>query len=436
MLSEMLPTKVLATFALCTLAIASCGDSGPTLPDTVGTDTLGTDTVRLDTGNVFVDFCSQSLPVWLAYRPADGDWTQVAANAEGTFELTPAERTEVAFVTWSGAVGGYATVIWRLAENELRDRAASPCRPDSGSVAVSVPFSGTQNQMLRLALGGRELTGYSPASMSVAGLSGEAVDLVVTSESFALGAFAGKVIVRRNVQPSNGGTLPVLNFDGSEAVPMFPHGLTVSGENGENSLAHFRFTSARGASLSLPLDGGSTLQGIPAAQLQSGDVHQVDVFAVNCVQTSCPDHVTVRYARKYYADPVDQVLALGPAVAPATITTAGSSPNLRARVEMAVQAEYSDLLHVDMSQGGGVNRSLDMYTSAAFAGVAAGGAWDATVPDLSMAPGFETDWGMSGAAAAGVYVRVWGGPVSLLVGGRPRAGDALVGAQDDGPVVP
>jgi hypothetical protein len=82
---------------------------------------------------------------------------------------------------------------------------------------------------------------------------------------------------------------------------------------------------------------------------------------------------------------------LGPTLNSPTITTIGTSPNVRLRAQVGAQSAYSGTMSL-IVRGATSKNEVEVTVTSGYAG-AASSAWDVSVPDLTPS-GFNSAWGI------------------------------------------
>lgn len=237
-------------------------------------------------------FCgSNPLPVFLAFQDGSSPFTAVTAAGDGSFTTTIASARGAVVIVQP--IAGYTIQLRYASTAELQAMAAAQCtaplvtKTVHGTVA-NVPA----NQYYAVAIAGAQAivppggaTAYTLDKVLdgvrdlVAGLATVGTDVAVPS----------RFIIRRDLNPAAGSSLPVLDFAGSEAFDPASGTLAIAGLPGAAKRdVNFGFLTANGTTSMT----GSTEQtvatqlpwyGVPAAKLRAGDLHTIvaetdDVF--------------------------------------------------------------------------------------------------------------------------------------------------------------
>jgi hypothetical protein len=327
------------TLAL-TISGTSLGQSDRTISATVAiTPYTG------GTGNVSLDFAScptSKKPIWVAYQDGDGAWTQILGTSD-------AYRFNVA-----SARGGYAFVsrdltatltVWLATRAELTRSTNLPCGVLAGA---QKQLSGTVTglgggEVAYVGLGG---TYSDPEGGPVAGpftlfgVHDGSQDLIAYRSSAAAFSTRERVIVRRDQNIANNGTLGMLDFDGGEPFAPATASVTVTGI-GSSQAAHYMayYAGAQCSYYDLYDDasiGGSFLmRGIPSPHQRPSEFHGLMVYAPN----------PTRYALETFHTIADRVVAL-PAPLTAPTITAPPGGHKRIQVSLTLPDEYQESLYL------------------------------------------------------------------------------------------
>jgi hypothetical protein len=209
-----------------------------------------------------------------------------------------------------------------------------------------------------------------------------------------------KVIVRRDLTPADGATLPPLDFSGAEAVNATVARLTFlnAGASPISAATWFSTGSDMGTIIGSP--AGSVIPdqyaGVPLALLDADDGHALQIIARDPVPRANNE---LRSVTLYFRAVIDRTVDLGPVISMPTITTLAGSPVIRPRAQVVRQSEYGDAISVLFQQNDeppldATNRSVSVsYLREYFTTPPA--TWDLQVPDLSNVPGFDPAWGLT-----------------------------------------
>ena len=388
-------------------------------------------------------FCSDDAPAWFAVQDGSGPWTHVTGtNNSFTFHFT-STKVGIAYVTTSATSGSDLTVVYATAA-ELQGVGGTTtvgCTSGGKSVNGSVANVGASElATISLASSSATVVGGSANTFQLTGLPQGTHDLIASritqtisgsSISYAL----NRLIIRRNLDPANGSTLPVLDFAGSESFAPATANVTIGNLGSDQALAEAGLTTANGTSAGFFFSSPSTATtlpyyGVPDAKLATGDLHSLTVFAT---PPGSGSPSTSRVASLYFRSVTDRTVTLGSTLGVPTITTVATTPYLRLRAQLAAQSEYNRLAGIFYTQGSGASeRSVSVMMTAAYAGTAS---YDLTIPDLSAASGWNNAWGLQPAVATNWTEIEAGGSFNFFFPGQhPTDGSTVLYATRSGTI--
>jgi hypothetical protein len=367
------------------------------LPEQTSPANLNVLAVAGGSGNTTVALCSDFIPLWLAYRDGEAGWVRVALTGTKYQFNISSGRGAVAFVTAVSLSNGSSVTALNIAygtPEELSIR--TQCYSPTGKT-VDGTFAGLgPSESAEIVLGGRN-TFVFPSSLGSFRLTDVRDGLV------DLFAFKGpdnpvartRGIIRRGLNPPNGSTLPLLDFEGAEAFDLATATATLEGPIAPDgpfpvvSLYHSESeTPDFLASAAADLGGGRyKYVAVPLAKQGPGELN------VLLAQGGDGTQGDIRLAVSFFKDPTDRTIALGPRLATPTVTIVSTTPYVRPRVVGAVQPEYHDVISAFLRQQ--LSTSLLETNIQIFADYLAGATnYDLTVPDFSGTSGWNDAWGL------------------------------------------
>lgn len=355
-------------------------------------------------GNVTFRFCdTDRFPLWLAFRDGvNGAWTRVLPGANQTYSFTINESVgAVAYVLPQDASGTAAT-IFQQSRAELIAAGTAECTSNPITKTVNGTVAGLNiGQSAYVGLAGSLTVVAAPlTAFTLTGVDDRLSDIVAARTSFDFGTLQtvpDRYLLRRNVNPAAGSTMPVLDFNGVEAFAPATATYTLANAGGDQVTVVGGFFTANGSAAYFALgalQGGAsrTVYGIPSARTQAGDLHQVQAIATG------GNGATVRGVTQYNRELQDRTLTLGSNLNAPTFSTLASAPYQRYRAAGTFQAEYNQEITVSYQQTvGGNARAWTIYASSAYLNGAASYALD--IPDLSAVAGFNNSWGLQTGTA-------------------------------------
>jgi hypothetical protein len=375
-----------AALVLLCAALAGCNDT-PTEPATVGPT------------DVAVAYCTGLEPAWVAFQDGDGQWTRVRPTIEGA--------NTVFHLALHTARGGIATLV-PLADGTLTqlsvlyglpgelatvgDTNRLDCTFDVKTVVGRVVgLRVDESALVSAGLFGRAIVHAQNDSFTLVGLASGSRDLVVTRTTPVAGIpTVTGIILRRNVDVPDGGSIPPLDFASPEVFAPATSTVTIAGLGADAAISgtHLRTSNGETTLSFVPNQGAAPSRSyfpVPESRLLPGDLQELSVA------TSGPNTFNRRFDL-YFRTPGDRTVALGAsAVAPA-ISVISTSPALRVRARFVPQGDYDRSASI----------FFDQVANSVFVGVvmtagyaaATGGGYDLVVPDLSAAEGFSPTWAL------------------------------------------
>lgn len=368
---------------------------------------------------------------WFAYQNDGGAWTTPEGNS---FAVDATDKLTVAVARPYARLGGASGSlgIYRLTADQAQ--VMFDCAPHSTSFLYPNRWSGVVSGLrgdtaadvtAGIANGWRATAAHPTFTLGL--MPDTAVDLLaVRVHQVGSAKWEPDVMIARPAQRyPDGATLPPIDFDSSEAFPLQRSVLTVS--NVPTLFASGRYTplqfqnQVRSATGEITMSAGALS---PLDSRLSPASITTAIFAVPANRQWVPLTHSVRlsvwtdeigpptseiWAIVYYHAAGDRRIVFPPELRAPTIGDEATSPFRRVRFDMPAQPEYDaavDVIFYDSQ-----NDSFELYaTKEYFGGMPS--VWTLSVPDLSRAPGFTSDW----APRAG--------PISWLLAARNQLGSA------------
>jgi hypothetical protein len=375
--------------------------SGAGIANASATFTLTVQQATAGSGNVTwtFGFCGTGdIPVWVAAQDGNGAWQRVV-GANNSYSFTITSTGGIAYVTQNGA-NDFDINFYYGSLAEMQSRGGTIC-PTAATKTVNgtVANMGTSLQAM-VTVGGGAASVLSPATtFQVTGVGSGAVDLVASRLGIdlanpAAGFQVNKMIIRRGINPADGSTLPVLDFNAAEAFNPIARTLTINGGAGGEQLAAgaVYFTAAGGsATMGTGLATGNTANyaSVPSANQLATDLHVISAFGTTVGGGAS---ASSRIVTEVFKDAVNKTMTLPSALSTPTFTTLATAPYLRNRVQLTRQAEYSNAWVLGYAQTG---RSVAVFISSGYLG---SDPFDFAFPDFSTVAGWQNTWGLTGGA--------------------------------------
>lgn len=355
------------------------------------------------TGNTVFRFCGTpaDIPIWFGFQ--DGSrWTRITAGANNTFTLDLPSPTSVTWVTQHGADDFRINVVAGT-DDEIRSLIPGLCPSPANRTAIgSVTGFGATDQV-QVVLGPRAPTTpptFGSPNFSFAALPDGAMDLLATRSVLSTGLLAAnRVLLQRNVNPVNGGSVGALDFNSSSAIVPESNTLTAAGAVGGEQLSLSSALRTAGGSLinlstAFPNSGSSgVFHHLPSTAVQAGDFHLLQAAAS---ATAGGSSVT-RTVSQTVASPTSRSLTLGAVPGEPNVFAYATSPE-RVRFNSFIpdQADYRRLyVAAWYQQSGNTRRDVTMTVTDALAPISSGNLGtnaQIRVPDFTSAPGWNTFW--------------------------------------------
>ncbi len=351
-------------------------------------------------GNVQWRFCETGrFPVWFGVRSGtSGAWTQVAPGASNTYAFPFAQAGQVAYVL--NSTSGFEIEIFNATPTDAARLAANECvqqparKTVMGSVTNVLPGRASV-----IAMSGAFTIVPDPLStFTLQGVHDGPTDLIAMMGFLGTSGFSqfNRVVVRRNINPASGATLPVIDFEGPESFPS-------AGVNGfYDNVGTDQFSvimalrTSNGTSgtfyTDLPaVDNPRPLWGLPSAARAAGDLHVMTAVTTNVVSP--------RQIIRYTSGIASGINTFGPLLSVPTVTVLGNSP-VRIRSVGLWQAEYGSGASASFvqSQSAPNARALTINGSREFFGTGAT-EYIFEIPDFSAAPGWNPIWMLQGGVS-------------------------------------
>jgi hypothetical protein len=180
-------------------------------------------------------------------------------------------------------------------------------------------------------------------------------------------------------------------------------------------------TNTYGAiSASQPTGSSSVVYSVPAGKMQPADLHEL------LVEANQPNFVAGRLSVTYAGALADRTEALSPALSAPSVSTVVTSPYVRLRGQLPVQAEYPALARFIYFQDGGASadRLIFIVLTKGYLGATPAATWDVVTPDFGIVFGFNTNWMLSTSSI--IYqADAYSGSGAVLFGAVPVVGNVV-----------
>jgi len=405
-------TLTLTAGATATTGTATLTITGTATGLTPRTATLGTTVTAASTGggggsgNISLGFCGdEEIPVWAAYQDGSGPWTRVTADANKVFRFqVNADKGAFAYAT-TDEDGSYH-FIWYYTRAEMIRLGSNPCAVGGGKeVNGSVSGLGALESAI-ISMGGSvaNVNLGGPSTFTLPAVEDGPQDLVAARWALSLSGSTpsltpNRMIIRRNLNPAPGSTLPVLNFATEGFAPASATMTITGGGAGEQAIFLGLFLTDKGGVSSYFVGVPSSsftasYYGVPSAELRTGDVHLVQAIAATISTGDSPIPPPTRQVGSVFREVTNRTVALGPALSTPTITTLTGGTHGRVRMQLPLQTEYRQYVAAAFNQEDQNDRQRVVQVLATGDYIGSGGTADLSIPDLSGVPGWNNAWGL------------------------------------------
>jgi hypothetical protein len=386
----------------CVVVGVACWDrvvapEGPTYPPV------------FDIGPVKVDFCSDSIPTWFAYKDGDSAWKTMIPDPMGTVEFTPTtNKIGIAFVQDGASSTTRRTTVWFVSSLEARHLTGANCVEGNGPVSLTATVAGLDSGIIEISIA--DSSRSNQTSLSFTGLPSRKVDVIASTSQ--------KIEIRRDITPVSGTALAQFNVASAAFVPLVQ--LTAVAD-----FAGLSFLSRNGTTHALSAF-------VPPSLLQIGDLHRMSFAAsVQCIAAPCTN-VGGRFAERYMYQGSATGVPLGAHLSSdPTVTVASTTPYLQARLQLPPQPDYATGVALTVSNTTAFPGRPYMRVVWTSAYIGLPGSWDLTFPDLSGIAGWQPEYGIPYVASDGsgphtfAHLMAFAGRYPRPLPIAPHAGDAL-----------
>jgi hypothetical protein len=302
-----------------------------TVPDGGGNGGGGSGTLSFD----FTMCPAEQQPLWFAGQTGNGPWTRVVGNGQVyTFPVSGDGG-----YAWHARPGGqFITQAIYFHGGELPDSPVVMC-PFGTATMTGTAAGLAPTDLANVSVGGGNavVVGVSPAFEITRANTGTH-DVVGYRQNLQdPGGPGERVLIRRDVAVSDGGSLGTVDFGGAEAFTPATATLTVEGTGG-HPMIHLMGYETGTTCESAPLYSGAvgtasqvTMRGVPADRQRPTDLHTVTATVM--------DPAGARIVQSWFHALGNRTLDAPPGVTPSL--SALSGPYLRLRTTVQVPAAYT-----------------------------------------------------------------------------------------------
>lgn len=402
------PTSVTATTSTLTVAATAAATPGSYTVTITGTGTgvsnqsttvnaVVTAAPPPSNGNATWTFCFATAPIWFAVQDGLASFARVTAGSNSDYKFSINSATgAVAYVT--SLNGSFTLNIVYGTQAELIAQGTTIC-PGGTSKTLTGTFGGVAaGDQATVSMGGAFATGttsYTLNNVPAGVLDLIASDAATTINGTTIATQVKKIIIRRNQNPANNATLPVLDFSATEAFTPATATITLANGGSDFLASSSLYFTANGAAGAFATDISTsptrTFYGVPAAQQVAGDLHGITALSTVINGTTVNQ---VRSVTTYFKDLAAKTLTFGPVPSAVTVASVTGTPVVRLRSQWTVQSEYNKFFSFAYSQAvAATTRTISITMTNGYLG-GNPTAIDHTMPDLSTVSGWDNNWGL------------------------------------------
>jgi len=356
---------------------------------------------------ISLEFCPGDAPTWMAQQDGStGPWQRVPPSSATRWDFAFAsDRGGIARV-YAHGTGSLLEILLASTDELARvaDFVASQSGCNGSRSEVEATIAGVaEEQIAIVSLGG--ITAWAtegPLPLTDV-LNGTWPLVAVRANWRESGWLAERIILRRGISvPGTGVLSPAIDFDNAESFAAATANLTVTSLDGEADVTtSFRANDGTSSTLSTlrmsPASNAGTYGAIPVGNLDTGELQQFGIA------TYAASGVQITYA--HFRAVADRSVDVGPALATPTIDHVATTPNLRPRVLLAMQAQYNRAVWARFQQSAPHHVSIE--ATSAYLGNPS--SWVVEVPDFSGVDGWDVGWGLDPAQQYSWHVFGFGG---------------------------
>lgn len=380
-------------------------------------------------GSVTRTFCGSgaALPIWVASQNGSGPWVQLAPGSGNTYTFDVTTVGALAWVIQTGADDFALTVTYGSAAELNQGSSCATINPTGRTATGTVNgFGAMGTDRVVVNFGGRtpnvEPTTASPA-FTINDIPAGPRDLLAARFSTPTLTQANRIVLRRGLDPSNGGSLGAVDFSSTTDAfdPVSRNATPAATVAGEVAAVTVSYFTARGSttllsSATAPAGTTFAFSALPPTRTAAGDFHVILATATSVIGTPSTGS---RFVQTLVRDPNDLTLTLGALLNVPTISSMNAG-YARLRFAMARQAEYSDFWVASAIQSAATSaRSVSLGLTPAYLGAA--NTVTVEVPDFTTVAGWQNLWGPRPGVQATWNVTATG----WLVGGGNQTEGAL-----------
>ena len=350
-------------------------------------------------GNINWTFCdTEDFPLWFAVQQGSGAWTRITPTGTTTrvYSFNMSGNGGVAYAQ-SISSGGVGVIVQYLSQDEITYGGTAECVTNPAKKTLTGTVAGlSAGQSATVMVGNGSGSASTNGAVSVSNVPFGTTDLFATRSAFNLTTLSfapDRAIIRRNVNFASAIT-PTLDFAGGDSFALTSAPYTIANANGEPLQITTGFLTSNGTAGNFvsalnSTTNPATVYGVPSAQTQNGDLHQILAFAYTTSGTNTSSRGMTQYNRELSA----RTLTLGATLNLPTLTSLGSTPYVRYSATGTWQSDYPHSVGVGYTKAVTGSNSWTISVSRTYAGTGAS-SYSLVMPDFSGVAGFNTAWGM------------------------------------------
>jgi hypothetical protein len=341
-----------------------------------------------------------SKPIWVAFQDGSGAWTHVTGSAD-VYTFSIASATGAIAVVTPGA--NFVTTINYMSQTELAAFTGA-CAASATSKTVNGTLAGvTTGFLASISMGGGGAIVPGPATtFQLVGVASGSQDLVAYNRNSATpGAVSDGLVLRRNLNVADGGSVPLIDFGSVEAVAPTTYTITLTGATAGATITQVQsyLTGVTCTSHLLYTKTGTSATifayGVPAAMQLASDYYNLSLTSLDATGSS-------RQVSSSFHTLANKTIALGASVSVTVTDVTGASAYRRLQSVFTLPSDYQSATLV---YTGVIANSVFITQSAGFIGGTT--AVTLTMPDLAAA-GYLASYGPGTANAVNYLTKVLG----------------------------
>ena len=389
--------------------------TGPGIPNATGTLPVQVTGSGGGGGSANAVFCTADAPIWVAMQSGSGAWTRVLPTSGSSYTFNFTSGTGgVAIVDTVGT--GFDLSVFYASVTDFQRLGSNISFGGCGAKTVSGTVANVPATDVATVSLGSSSTIVIAALTSAFQLQGvpDGPQDLFSARASGTTFNADRIILRRNQNIANNGTIPVLDFNAAEAFLAGTANVTVAnlGTDDASILALFLGDGSTFGITSTVADYTAASGAVPYSAVPGGNLVAGELQQLLAVASSAANLFVSRSSATYFAAPANRTLTMGPALSTPTVTKVVTAPNARPRVQLPSQAEYNRLVTAAYDQDG-LNRGATIAATAGYFGTAPA-TWDLTIPDFTGVSGWNPTWGLQDGTGIDWSVTADGGTILFL----------------------